>query len=254
MHATPWQLDGGVARLRLDRLSATVDPAKPAEGLVQVRLDTEPLPGARLLGIAVPPPSPHEADPPAGCHARGTDLTATFDQLPGRPVRIDGTWRAVAPAETDEFIAGVELVVSVQTSVLDCRPALAVQTLIPATETLRLVDAESGEFRPRDGLPDAPMEMRPAEGLGFLVFRLPNVELSYAEMVHPEDFRRSELAGETSSGELTQVSHHLFSGSMEKGVILRARLRGVLLPRRADICIAAACYRVFAAAEPPLEF
>jgi hypothetical protein len=39
---------------------------------------------------------------------------------------------------------------------------------------------------------------------------------------------------------------------LEKGVMLRARVRGVFLPRRQDESLAAECHAAFAAAEPPL--
>jgi hypothetical protein len=44
----------------------------------------------------------------------------------------------------------------------------------------------------------------------------------------------------------------LFSQQLEKGVILRARVRGTWLPADRDESLAAASYRNFAALDPPL--
>ena len=64
--------------------------------------------------------------------------------------------------------------------------------------------------------------------------------------------RRGQLLGRPEDVGTLRVSHQLFSERLEKGVILRARLRGVFLPRQRDTRVAAACYTAFAAAEPPL--
>jgi hypothetical protein len=57
-------------------------------------------------------------------------------------------------------------------------------------------------------------------------------------------------AGE--SGRTTQLRHELFSERLEKGVILRARVRGVVLERADDVRHAAAMFNEFLHAELPL--
>ena len=70
------------------------------------------------------------------------------------------------------------------------------------------------------------------------------------EMVHPSDFTESAFCrGPDGAAEL---SNRLFQGRLEKGVILRSRLRALLLPPEDDVALAAACYSDFAASEPPL--
>jgi hypothetical protein len=49
-----------------------------------------------------------------------------------------------------------------------------------------------------------------------------------------------------------RLRHRLLWQPLEKGVILRARVRGIFLPRQDDMRIAAACYRQFVVADPPL--
>jgi hypothetical protein len=69
------------------------------------------------------------------------------------------------------------------------------------------------------------------------------------EMVHPIDFRGSTA---TSAGGSVGLSHDLFEQKLEKGVILRARIRGALVKQESDIDCAMAALGGFSAAEPPL--
>ena len=92
----------------------------------------------------------------------------------------------------------------------------------------------------------------PESGAGCLLFRLPDVDLSYVEMVHPADFQHDELSPGRPGGGALRIAHRLFRTSLEKGVILRARVRGVFVNRRDDAEAAAECYAAFAAADPPL--
>ena len=48
------------------------------------------------------------------------------------------------------------------------------------------------------------------------------------------------------------LSHRLFAERLEKGVILRSRIRGLFVPRDHDTELAQSEYRRFAASEPPL--
>ena len=82
------------------------------------------------------------------------------------------------------------------------------------------------------------------------IFRLRGAPLSYIEMVHPLDFVESGLTP-LGDGALRWTTR-LFQGRLEKGVILRSRLKALITPRSDDIAAAALCYRDFAASEPPL--
>ena len=58
--------------------------------------------------------------------------------------------------------------------------------------------------------------------------------------------------GTASGGDMLRIAHRLFRTNLEKGVILRARVRSVFLARRGDTAAAAQCYAAFATADPPL--
>ncbi len=49
-----------------------------------------------------------------------------------------------------------------------------------------------------------------------------------------------------------QLAHQLFAERLEKGVILRARVLGVLVDRDGDLAAAARHYENFVSAAPPL--
>ena len=253
MPALAWQLEQQVARLQLDQLIATVDLGQPHEGLVEVSLGAGRLAGAQLLGIATACFPSSEEILSVESHVRGADLVAWYKESENRPVRIDARWRAVSPTPSEEFVGAVELVLSVHTHLPDSRFELAVQSELSASEVLRLLDAESLYYGPLALSPGVAEPVQPEEGPGCLLLRPSGTELSYAQMVHPADFRQGNLlAGPEGNGTM-RVRHELFSERLEKGVILRSRVRGVFLPREADTRIAAACYTHFAAAEPPLS-
>ncbi len=80
---------------------------------------------------------------------------------------------------------------------------------------------------------------------GVFLFRPPAAEFTYAEIIFPTDF-----CGATASGGV--LRYQLFPDSLEKGVIRRARLQGVWLPREDDEALAMACHERLLAAAPPL--
>ena len=253
MQALTWQLEKRLARLRLGQLVAAVDPAQPQKGLVEVSVGAWRLPGAQLLAVAGASFPPGEENLGVETCVRGADLVSAYPESANRPVRVDARWRAVSPAPSEQFLAAVELVVSVQTHVRQRQPELSVRSSLPATETFRLLEGESLSYQKLAPPPEAPAALGPEEGTGCLLFRQAGMELSYAQMVHPADFHSGRLVARSENEGTMHVSDQLFSQALEKGVILRARVRGVFLPRSGDQRIAAACYAAFAEAEPPLS-
>ncbi len=73
---------------------------------------------------------------------------------------------------------------------------------------------------------------------------------SYVEMSHPDDCARLILLGRPRHA---QVSFGLFGLNVEKGVILRGRLRGAFVPRAEDSDHAAALYDKFLRESPRLS-
>lgn len=247
-----WELDGQIARLRLERLSAGLVIAHPDRGLHDVCIETCSLGEGELLGLAFPSSAEGDVRCSSESHQRGRDLIATYGESPSWPVCVDIVWRAILPAEASGVVAGVDLIASVRTALLDSWPELAVRSRLSAVEVMRLVHAETTRFEPCGGTPGSECVVDSAAGPCLFVFRLSGLPFSYAEMTHPADFQRTVLAPSRDAPAVVETCHRLFAEHLEKGVILRARVRGVVLQRARDLQTAAACYADFAAADPPL--
>jgi hypothetical protein len=220
--------------------------------LAQVVVAGQDFPAARLLGIALFSTVHAASVPPLENYVRGADLVVAYEQSGPQSVRVDALWRATAPVAADVFLAAVDLVVSVRTDVLDSRPELPVQSMVPAGEVLQLQSLDPVGWTALPLPPAAPVTIGPDSGTGCVLFRLPGSDLSYVEMVHPADFQYDELRRDEFGGHAVHIAHRLFRTSLEKGVILCARVRGIFLKRRGDTECAGQCYAAFAGADPPL--
>lgn len=253
MIQTPWRLESHDARLELRRLAAALDLTQPDRGLSNLRIEDLVLSSAHLLGVQIPAFMPDHAIPRLESYTRGNDVSVTYQEGEEWPVRVDAVWRAlpsiVAPAEV---LAAVDLILSVRTDLLDTRPELAVRSTLPAAQVLRLIDASSGRGQVWRSSRDLAPTISAQEGPGCLVFRLPGERLSYVEMVHPADFQRSDLASGAGQDPSVVVRHRLFTERLEKGVILRARVRGAVVAQHLDLDAAASLYAAFAVTDPPL--
>ena len=103
-------------------------------------------------------------------------------------------WRAMPSGAADEFLAAVELVVSVRTRVArQSVPNWPCKAWFRQGEVLRLQSLDPVAWAPLCPTTAAPMMIGPDSGTGCLLFRLPGSDLSYVEMVHPADFQYDEL-------------------------------------------------------------
>lgn len=257
MPSPAWHLDQNSARLNVDAWEAVSDIYCPAEGLHNWRLNGLPLQvPVSLLGVEI------DAVTIEDVYVRGTDLVVTYAATPNRPTRVQVYWRAYSTsASAGGKALTVDLQVSVQTHLLDSNPALSASSTCRADEIRQLMNpTEESSFRNLISGASAGMP-RDVSGEGHracVLMRQANSEISYAEMVHPADRRRDTLAAlplvEQSSVAVRQLklSHELFLPPLEKGVILRGRIRGILLPRNDDESAVLASYAELVSAEPPL--
>ena len=163
-----------------------------------------------------------------------------------------GTRDATVAGTIDGVFGGVELWASVQTRRLDSRPQIEVGNRFPAgTEVL--------------AVPNWPYP-------GLRVFRLPGIQVSYVESVHPADVAidaanadvgGSAIPSVNAKGEHAGGRANELRGTvewwtglnvvwMEKGVIRRCRVRGWWVARERDLAIAAELTLAFLADAPPL--
>jgi hypothetical protein len=226
-----------------------LDSARPHDGFTKITVAGQSLPAARLLGLVGLSSAASIDMRPRESYVRGPDLIATYEESRQAPIRVDCLWRAMPPGVADQVLATIDLVVSVRTCAFDSHPELAVASVVPANEILRLQCLGPADWTPQSL---GPATIVPDSGTGCLLLRIAGSDLSYVEMVHPADFQYDELQPTESGGQAARVTHRLFRTNLEKGVILRGRVRGIFLKRFADLEIAAQCYAAFAGADPPL--
>jgi hypothetical protein len=250
-----WTYDGARARLDLAGLEATVDPTRPFAGLEDVRWQGAPYAAARLLALRTDLARPGEAERVVEAYVRGVDFIATYEESEQRPVRPQIYWRGVSLPAAPCPWSGCELIVSMQTSLLDSDPGLVTATQLPAIEVHRLaVDEERWQIV---SLADGAVAGSPADGASPLVFRTAGSEWSYAEMVFPSDFvsfdlRRTIVAAPSGAAPGVELSYRLFGERLEKGVIRRCRVRGLFVPRHCDLDAAREAYADLSAERLPL--
>jgi hypothetical protein len=244
MSLSDWQLRQHAAQFHRAPLRAQIDLTHPAAGLRHLHVGSQEIPGAMLLGIALPWTFPSIA--PSDAYVRGGDLLASY-RSGSAAVQVDVLWHAVEVPAQDAATVAFELIVSARTEQLESEPAVAVESSLPCEQALRLTP--SGQFSALPTSDTSPLVLRPDEAVSCVLCRLPGSELSYVEMVHRADCHETRLEG--SAGTL-KIRHRLFAETLEKGVILRARVRGALVPRGEDVRLAAAWHAAFAGTEPPL--
>jgi hypothetical protein len=246
MAEQPWRLDARTASLRLARLSAVVHPLEPGLGLGELRIDGRPISAACCpLGVELVGAKQRLSPTFVEEYVRGGDLVAAYADCPAPALRSQIYWRA-SSHRTEGAVAAIELVISVQTSLLDSSPRLATRSLLCVDEALCLSSADGAK------------QIEGGKSSCYL-YRLAEAPFSYAEMVHPAQSQESAIESPTAAGakhdaapKRLELRHQLFSERLEKGVILRARVLGVFLDRRGDLEAAARHYQAFLSAEPPL--
>jgi hypothetical protein len=246
-----WHSIDGRLQLRRPRFSADVDVRAPSLGLHNVRVDDQPFEDFALLGVELPS---RACSNDVDHFVRGDDVIATYPETAEWPLRAQIYWRsgAIEPVGT---IAAIELIASMQTSLLDACPRLNAQSRLPGCETLRLTDLGKGTFTnvtlPADHVwPHAGQ----TEQARCFLFRLTGTTLSYAEMVAPLGADQTQLDASRGKGANgpARLVHQLFTERLEKGVILRARVLGLLMERDGDLERAARQYAAFLSQAPPL--
>lgn len=148
-------------------------------------------------------------------YVRGPDFVATLAESERSPFRMQVYWRAL----TEEDYFGFETIVSVQTSRLDVSPQLAFQTR--CHDQPKQLDARSAAIN------------------------LTAADLTYVEIAHSSNHDETRAQGNA-------ISHHLFSGHLEKGVIRRARICGVFVPTATADSFIADIRDRFERSAPPL--
>jgi len=241
-----WQLENQCALLRVGELTGQIELNQPAKGIANPSWQGEPI-GAHCLGIVGDGQQDQPLGPVQDSFVRGSDLVVSYAPTEQRPHAAQVYWRAVKAAAGGVLL---DVIVFLQTDLLESYPQLAtcselrcdevlVPTRGPADESLPIVESDWQTIENETAKP----------GSGCVLFRHGRSSWSYAEMAHPQDSVQWQL-------ELTPPGRQIqwqFSGEfLEKGVIRCGRIRAALLPREADLRLAANYWAEFAAQPPPL--
>lgn len=250
MADSTWTLSDTTAKVAHRDLTARLDLAHPEQGLLEIQLASQPLSDAKLFQLRSDAfLNPDGKTSSVDRYVRGDDLVTVYEQQCADRLRVQSYWRAVAPP-ADANATILELVVSVQTDLLDSDPSLRIASDIAASEVLWLTDEGDARFDVVETPQDLVVALGETVGTPCVVLRLADADSSLVQMAHPTDSMQVEVA---SAGEQrVEVRHPLFGEPLEKGVIRRGRLQVAFVPRSEDEAVGAALFQNFAAAEPML--
>ncbi len=237
-----WKLEGTDARWEINGTATRVDAAHPEQGFLSsasngrfMQLLPTELAGARSLKLSE-------------VYARGNDLIALYEPLAQNQVQPSIYWRARWDEERQAV--GVEMIVSMQTSLLDSNPETIVATGMPTGDVWGPA-ATQGISPQRLEYTQFPLALSASDGShrpSLVIYQPRDTPFAYVEMVHPGDFVATQVEL-TKWGE-SWATTRLFSERLEKGVIRRARIVGWHLPRKSDVFGSAAELFAQFAAEP----
>lgn len=242
-----WRINQNQASVNASGLSASLHLQHPDWGLVGVAGQDEPGANRRLFQIL----DPRSADgfELLDAYSRGADLVASYCLPSHRALVMQVYWRWLAYPEFGA--AGIELIVSVQTELLDDEPCLTIGSELPGGELLQAAGPGPGEFVPVRLAERAGEEPVRCTGTG-LFLASPAAGGGLLQAVHPADFSAAEFESDAAAG-VVRCRFALFDERLEKGVLRRARACSLRLADTADAESAAwACYRRWLAAEAPL--
>jgi hypothetical protein len=232
-----WQLADSIATLESNNVRARLDLKQPNSGL-QIRGVEKDLPvELNIFGISQRVEQHIDVAKLDG-YVRGRDLVALYDESRPDHLRTQVYWRALqasdlsASCKPEHVVAAFDLILSVNTSLLDSDPQVTVRSETSRSDSI------------------VQLKVEPAPESSAVLVRLVGEKLSYVELVHSADACRSWI--DTQAANSAEINHLLFQQRLEKGVILRARIRAAIIASENDEQLAAELYQHFAASEPPL--
>ncbi len=282
-----WRLEQGVAYLAGSLLGARLNPGRAEEGLTALRLEGRRLEGLCLLGVCAPAPASGVLGLEE-CYVRQRDLVAVYAWGTAPCTYLEAIWRVLAAEDlsagaTPGAAVGVELILSIHTERLEDCIQLGVESRFPV-EWLLGLSAAAGPCPPKSGRPGVSaagtQERQTAAALRFERLGPPAAiptaaqtlpapvcvvcslqaedrsQIGYVEAACPSDVPSAELAWIARPFRQARVRYAVLPTALEKGVILRARVRGVFLaagvPAEEQPRCAGEVYRALASAAPVL--
>ncbi len=208
-----WRLGEDHAAFTSGPLSAKIVLARPHLGLHDVEIAGQRWPAAQLLQVRLPSTAEDGQLDVAEVYVREGDLVVTYAPLPPFTVQPQIYWRLRSSSAPSAV--GIELILSVQTSLLFSEPE--------TTVSCRFAPAKL----PR-GTAEPPKDFLPHELRGVLALPTVSTDYVFVQMIHPSDFH--SLSCQSAPDGSLRGYARLFQEHLEKGVIRRGRVCGWLLP------------------------
>lgn len=248
-----WQLNNSHATWTDRDFSASVNVSEPKRGLFAVQLAGRPVDSLDPLQLAI------HCDPRADAkqlierYIRGDDLIATFAESPQADFQPQVYWR-MAASPRPPMLACLELIVAVQTRLLDSRPTVQVVSDFGAGHVCQFRLHAEGHLSETLTPLQANPQMAGDDGAPsrFVLFRPDSLDWSYAQMVHPADLSELRMEEVADRPGWSRLRSGLLGHRLEKGVIRLGRLLSVWTSRDSDSAVAAEKFQQFLGADPPL--
>jgi len=234
-----WRLDQHRAIGSSRAFQSQLDLDHPERGLQSAEIEHLPAP-ERILAIA--PSDDHSIWPArlTDSYVRGPDLVASYAGTDEWPFAPSIYWIADACEPSSDVLASLRLVISIQTDLLDTHPRLDAFSRLPVDEVVMVSLVDNDVLVDSHG--EGRQEIDPRATACGLIWRLPGSNFSYAELMPTSDFR--QFAIDRSTGAVGS-RWQLFGEFLEKGVIRRARLQALVVPRENDVqLVAEACQAI----------
>ena len=204
-----WTRDGHVFQFSAANFHWEVNPQRAELGAELFESKTS----EKIGGIFGLPALAKSAVNEAEIYIRQTDLIVRYAATEDRPVEISLMWRA-----SGDSIATLELIISIQTALLDAQPIREVRSWFPHGSILpfTVVPAAVASSRQFENADATSAEHRCLIRNGGRLFLM---------VVHPSDLNWMSL---TSDSKHYKMSCKLRTDNMEKGVIRRLRMQFVV--------------------------
>lgn len=240
-----WTFPNGVASFVGPSCSMSIDPREPLAGLQGITAFGESRPDDVLAAV-----ESFAAFDEA--YIRQGDLVVIGSRRESYPFRVQTYYRAGWVDELgEEGVTGLDVQISVQTDLLDANPRMRVFHRLPIQGPPLMGNADGLSPASGDGL-DGTKEFPPDEG-GCLLLRLPGETISAVVLAHPADLVSVRLTqGDRDGAAVLSIQQDLFPLTLEKGVLLRARLRVAYVARENDVELAQRVHQQLLASPLPL--
>ena len=234
-----WQLSGQQAHTCLAGQKGRLDYGKPERGL---QLHGPQQQSLHLLCL-------HDEGSPilslAKAYVRHDDLVINYGGDRDLPFHLQVYWGRRSYPASAEWNA-MEWTLAMQTGSLIDPSRLTTTTSgsgaeqvlqLPASETAAPKSIESN------------VSLCASDSTGCILVRMG--EFSYIELIHPQDFQSAEIVYQSGESNFS-IKRSVFDCTLEKGVIVRARLFGLWVPRLNDVALLRDAYQALLTRALPL--